>query len=278
MKKPAAISVLLLGLLLPLGLVDAGPLRIALLTDTTIQGDTILLVHLLPSTAPSQLRRRAENITLGRAPELGSVRALSRESIQAALDDAGLSAAEFVVPKSVVVRREADPPAKERVWLALRDAAAARGIALPANVRPEDIQWAAPLYLPADNSRLEVREVYVDKLLNQLRFRLRIPNNPSAPSFYAWCPLPPKQRPQFSERRPAHFQGHSNNGSPSTAELVSIRRVATLHLHSENSLATLQVRPLQSGELGQTIRVRLPANGHTLVARIAGPDLLDADF
>jgi flagella basal body P-ring formation protein FlgA len=59
---------------------------------------------------------------------------------------------------------------------------------------------------------------------------------------------------------------------------VSIRRPATLHLHSENSSATLQVRALQSGALGEIIRVRIVANGHILVARVTGPDLLDAAF
>lgn len=278
MKRCAAISVLLLGLFLPLGFMHAGPLRIALFADTTIQGDTILLAHLLPSNIPLELRRRAENISLGRAPEIGSVRSLSRESLQAALEETGLDPAEFVIPERVAVRREAHLLSIERLWPALRAAAASRGIALPADIRSQDIQWSAPMALPADDSQLEVQGVYIDKLLNQARFRLRFPNNPAAPSFYAWCPLPRTQQPQSAENTSAHSSGPSKLSLPSAAELVSIRRPATLHLHSENSSAMLQVRPLQSGELGQTVRVRLPANGHTLLARIAGPNLLDAVF
>jgi hypothetical protein len=278
MKRCAAISVLLLGLFLPLGFMHAGPLRIALLADTTIQGDAILLSHLLPSNIPIELRRRAQNISLGRAPEVGSVRSLSRESLQAALEETGLDPAEFVIPERVAVRREAHLLSMERVWPALRAAAASRGIALPANIRSQDLQWSAPLGLPADDSQLEVQGVYIDKLLNQARFRLRFPNNPAAPSFYAWCPLPRTQQPPFAENTPERSSRSSMRGLSSATELVSIRRLATLHLHSENSSAMLQVRPLQSGELGQTVRVRLPANGHTLFARIAGPNLLDAVF
>src|SRR5271157_1615434 len=115
MKQWAAISVLLLGLFHPLGFMHAGPLRIALLADTTIQGDTILLSHLLPSNIPLELRRRAENISLGRAPEIGSVRSFSRESLQAALEETGIDAAGFVIPERVAVRRDAHLLSMERL-------------------------------------------------------------------------------------------------------------------------------------------------------------------
>jgi hypothetical protein len=278
MTKPIAVSVLLLGLLLASGFAQAGPLRIALLADTTIQGDTILLAHLLPASVSLEIRRHAENISFGPAPELGSVRTLSRELIQTALREAGLRSAEFTIPERVLVRQEASPLSRERVWAAIMAAAASHRIALPANVGPENIDWAAPTGLPAGNAPLEVREVYLDKLLNQLRFRLRIANSPAAPSFEAWCSLPPRQQSRFSMKLAANQGSQSNRATLRLPGLVSERRLATLHLHSENSLAELQVHPLQSGELGETIRVRVPANGRTLLARISGPDLLDAAF
>ena len=277
MKKRIAIFVLLLALLLPLGRGYAGPLRIALLADTTVQGDTILLSHLLASDVSLELRRRMEDVSLGRAPDLGSVRVFSRESLQAALEEMGLGEAGFVIPERVEVRRESHLLTKEQLWPFLCAAAASHGIALPSGFRPEDIQWSVPAALPADDGPLEVRDVYVDKLLNQVRFRLRRLGRPSAPCSFAWCPLARKQQSNLAEMAPAHPL-QSNHGLPPAAELVSVRRLATLHLHSENSSATLQVKPLQSGELGQTVRVRVPANGHTLLARIAGPDLLDAVF
>jgi hypothetical protein len=278
MKTPGAVAALLLGLLLPAGLAKAGPLRIALLADTTVQGDTILLAHLLPPTAPFDLRQHAEKIFLGRAPELGSERDLSQETIRAGLRQAGFSTHEFLVPETVVVRHSGDPLTKERVWLALLDAAASRGIALPAQLRSQDIQWAAPSTLLAGNSRLAVQSISIDKLVKQIRFRLRISNNPSAPSFYAWCPLPAGQPSPSLETLHAHSPEHSQIASPPEAAPVSIRRPATLHLHSQNSSAVLQVRALQSGELGEIVRVRIMGNGHTLVARVAGPDFLDAVF
>jgi hypothetical protein len=40
----------------------------------------------------------------------------------------------------------------------------------------------------------------------------------------------------------------------------------------------LSVRPLQGASIGETIRVRVPANGHTLLARVTGIDRLEAAF
>jgi len=54
--------------------------------------------------------------------------------------------------------------------------------------------------------------------------------------------------------------------------------MASLRLQSQNSFASLSVRPLQPGFAGQIIRVRIPRNGHTLQARVIALDLLEADF
>jgi hypothetical protein len=175
----------------------------------------------------------------------------------------------------ILIHRAENLALKQQVWHAVYEMAATRGVRLPHSLRAEDIQWAAPSALLADGSPLEVQSVSVDRLLNQLRFRLRFLLHPEAPSFYAWCPLPE-----------AHMATSNGADSASTAAsrrsdamaLVSVRRQATLQLHSQNSSAVLRVRPLESGELGETVRVRVLGNGHTLVARIAGRDLLEAAF
>lgn len=278
MRKLAASSTLLLSLFLSLGLAQAGPLRITLLADTTVQGDTILLAHLLPSSVPSELLERARNISLGPSPEPGGVREISRAAIQATLAKSAWAAGEFVIPERVVVRSDANPGFRDRVWLAICAAAAARRLALPANFRSEDLGLAAPEMLFSPNAPLEVREVSIDRLLDQIRFRLRISNNPSSPSFYAWCPVPQESGVPGAPLSQTRSHMPSSLSAPPALQPVSTRRLATLHLHSENSSALLQVRPLECGQLGQAIRVRIPANGRTLVARVAGTDLLDAVF
>jgi flagella basal body P-ring formation protein FlgA len=40
----------------------------------------------------------------------------------------------------------------------------------------------------------------------------------------------------------------------------------------------LRVKVLQEGKLGEVVRVRVAGNGHTLLARVAGPDTVEAEF
>jgi len=177
---------------------------------------------------------------------------------------------------------QAGPPpehalAKTRLWLALCDAAAERGVPCPQNVRPEEVQWAIPADSLRADARLQLQSVQLDPLLHEIRFRLRFANQPSTPSFEVWCPL--RADPAFLGASLArHLSSPRAATVPPQAALVSIRRPAILHLHSENSEATLRVRVLQSGELGDLVRVRVVSNGHTLIARVAGPDYLDAVF
>jgi hypothetical protein len=77
---------------------------------------------------------------------------------------------------------------KDRVWSAVLEAAASRGIRLPDNLKAGDLQWAPPEIRIADESRLTVVLGGTDKLLGQLRFRLRLAEYPSAPWFSVWCP------------------------------------------------------------------------------------------
>jgi len=167
--------------------------------------------------------------------------------------------------------------AKTRLWLALCDAAAGRGVTCPQNVRPEDVQWAIPADSLRADARLQLQSVHLDPFLHEIRFRLRFANQPSTPSFEAWCSL--RADPVFLGASLARHSVAPRSATVSPqAALVSIRRPAILHLHSENSEATLRVRVLQSGELGDAVRVRVIGNGHTLMARVAGPDYLDAVF
>jgi hypothetical protein len=149
-------------------------------------------------------------------------------------------------------------------------------VTLPPDLRAEELEWTAPLEMPEEDAQLEVQEVSFDPLLQQTRFHLRVAGNPKAPSFSVGFFRKLPGETGLLGREQAGKNGVAGPGS--SAELVSLRRLATLHLHSQNSFATLQVRPLEAGALGQVIRVRVPSNGHTLRARVAGPDALDAVF
>ena len=275
MNKPAAALVLFTTLLLPFATVHAGPLRIALMADTTIQSDTILLSHLLPPLAPLDIRQRAENVVLGTAPEIGNLRALSREFLEASLQDADFQPESFELPEVAIVRREGRRIAKEDVLPILQNYLDARSGGVPVKINLDEISLQASISVPQGATRLRVSEFAFDNLLGCARFRISSSSNPKAPPFYACLSMPHASPPGVADRR---HTSRDSSRAPNAPRPVESRRLAVLYMHSENSSAMLTVRPLQSGSVGETIRVRVPANGHTLLACVTGLDRLEAVF
>jgi hypothetical protein len=260
------------------GHVSAGPLRIALLSDTSIQSDTILLAHLLPPNVPLEIRQRAEHLTFGYAPELGSARTLSRTAIDASLRAGGFVPAEFIVPETVIVRRTSRLLNREEVARAMQAALSSSGKTAPFAVRSEAVELQAAISAPSGDARLAVTEMCFDKQTGRMRFRLRPAASLKTPQFYAWYSPEEDWSPRLSPRLPGALS-HSPAGAPNAAAtLVEPRRLARLYLHSANMSTVLLVRPLQSGQNGETVRVRIPVNGRTLLARVVGVDLVDAGF
>jgi len=269
--RNARIAALLLSVLGAAGNLDAGPLRISLLADTAVTTDVIVLADLLPSGLSNEVRRRGEGVVLGKAPQPGSARVFARESIVAILGSSALAGMPFNVPPTMTVWRKTPALSRKIVWQSIQSAAARRGVALSKDASPDTLLWLPPESTEADETSFEVSDVMFDPLLKQARFRLQLAGYPQTPSFYVWCPV-----------------GGGNYGSTHSptlqkavhdeAEMVNPRRMATLQLHSRNSMATLQVRPLQAGSVGQIVRVRIPSNGHTLTARVLAANVLEAEF
>jgi len=275
MNKPAALFVLFSVLFFPLARVHAGPRRIALLADTTIQSDTIFLSHLLPAVAPSEIRHRAENVVLGTAPEIGNLRALSREFLEASLQEADFQPESFELPEVAIVRREGRRIAKEDVLPVLQNYLDARSGGVPVKISLDEISLQASISVPQGATRLNVSEFAFDNLLGCARFRISSSSNPKAPPFYAWLSMPRAFHPGVTDRS---HTSRDTSRAPNAPRPVESRRLAVLYIHSENSSAMLSVRPLQGGSIGETIRVRVPANGHTLLARVTGLDRLETAF
>src|ERR1700675_51831 len=85
--------------------VDAGGLRIALLANTEIQGDSIVLANLLSGPVSRRIREVAQTVALGATPQNGTTRQFTREMLTAAISSSGLSPIDFVIPESVTIRR-----------------------------------------------------------------------------------------------------------------------------------------------------------------------------
>jgi hypothetical protein len=261
----------------------AGGLRVALLADAEVQGDTILLADLLPANTPAPLRSAAAAISLGTAPQNGSARNLRRDAIVAALRSTAVSPASVAIPDVVTVRRDSRPVVPEEIFPAIQNALAKSHIAGTSKLRPEDLTMDSSVELPA-GTQFEVTQIAFDRAIGRARFRLKPRSVSGANPFYVTArlaltslPLPPRSTDvaHLTHLASAKIDASSVIDSP---VLVDPRQSAHLHLRSASADMLLVVKPLQRGSLGQTVRVRLVSSAKTLQARVAGKDFLEAVF
>jgi hypothetical protein len=250
-----------------------------LLADVQVQGDAVLLANLLPPNAPRAISDAARKITLGSAPQNGTPRQFSNDTIIAAIQDGGLRPASFVVPLTVTVHRAARPLTQMDIWPAIQTFLEKHPVSALRNLQPTDLTLAASVAISGNSNRLAVTRLTFDAALHCYNFCLRIQNVQGAQRFEIAARIP--SSPSGTPRR--GFQQASTSGdapdlSDSAKVLVDPRQSAHLRLHSPDSEMLLAVQPLQRGHLGETIRVRLRPSGKTLQARVVGQNALDAIF
>lgn len=269
----------------------ARPVRVALLANVSIDGDAIFLANLLPQDAPQRLRAAIGQISLGAAPQMGSQRQISRQTIAAAVASAGLPPAQFIIPAQITIRREGQSISSTEIFSAIQTALANTfaGSDLPnlSQLRPTDLHHAA-IPAPPGYSGLEVTQVAFDPAINLMRFRLLPKAQGRALPFYVTANLPATYAPPSSVPS-AHVSPGSIPSAvilrtssgvaplvPLSTPLVTTNQSARLHLHSADLDMLLEVRPLQRGYLDQVVRVRLAATGRTMRARVVAYGYLDA--
>jgi hypothetical protein len=280
----------LLPLLLPLPLLfcsatfpaaaGAGERRIALRAHAEVQGDTIFLASLFPPGAPDTFQKAAAAISLGPAPQSGSLRRFSRDAIGAAIEADGLPRSAFEVPEVITVRRASHVLSREEIFAAIETALTKGGTAESPAFRLEDLVYPSAIAVPSNDARLEVTQIRFDQALGRARFRLRTLAAPAALPFYvtARCPLRTSAKTLSGFKKFEALAPSSSLSAPGASVLVDPREPARMHLHSLDADMLLSVRPLERGHLGETIRVRLRPSGKTLQARVVGRNAVDAVF
>jgi hypothetical protein len=282
MKRSRLHHLFLCGCLLGAFPVAAGPLRIVVLSETRIQSDTIFFSQLLPATATLELRAQGWKLNLGNAPAIGFCRRIGREVLNAALLSSNFHLEEFVVPESVTVRREGRSLTQQDVWHAIQARLPSGGSGPMREIRPDEVEMAAPTLSMASDPALFVTEMTYDRLLHSARFRLSSRTNPKIPPFYAWVSAmnDDPQGELHAASQAASFGPGAiiTRGRATGVVLVEPSRMASLYLHSSNLSTMVRVRPLQPGQRDEIIRVRMPKNGKTLRARVVETDLVEAVF
>ncbi|MGH9740954.1 MAG: hypothetical protein ACRD51_01250 [Candidatus Acidiferrum sp.] len=269
-------SALLVALLSPC-LEARGGLGIALLANTQVQNDVILLANLLPEGTSGRIRHEAEKISLGQAPQPGSTREFTRGALTAVLSASSLSPADFEIPRAITVRRAGRLISRREVFEAIQSALARNPIqGIPA-LRLQDVSMEAAVRVPPGDPGLEVTQITFDHFLRRARVRLWPRSAPGVLPFFVTIKAAGSFFGQSIAPRivaiAAHPTGLTSNSTP---VFVPMNRLAHLHIHSADLDMLLEVRPLQRGYLGEVIRVRLPGTGRTLQARVTGVGYLDA--
>ncbi|MGB2643741.1 MAG: flagella basal body P-ring formation protein FlgA [Candidatus Acidiferrum sp.] len=256
---------------------QAGGLRIRLLASTEVQSDTILLANLLPASASRNLREVAGQISLGTAPQNGTAREFTRESLASAISSNGLSPADFTIPDMVTVRRDGRLISRQEVFEAVQAALARNSQAGVYSLRPADIALQTAVRVPPGDAGLQVTQIAFDSSMGCLRFRLRARRAPSVLPFYATASVESSFVEKTATRHVVSVAAHAASGITTLAPiLVTAGGLARLYIHTANMNMLLEVRPLQRGRLGEVIRVQLPGTGRTLQARVTGEESLDA--
>jgi len=257
--------------------VDAGGLRIALLANTEIQGDSIILANLLPGTVSRRIREAAQTVALGAAPQNGATRQFTREALTAAISSSGLSPADFIIPESVTIRRGSRLISLEEIYSAIQSSLAKNPVTGIPPFQLRDLTLDADVRVPPGDAGLQVTQITFDQFIGRARFRLWTRSAPGVLPFFVTAKVSSAVPASPSASKLLTIAARSSNTLDTSAlVLVQPGRPARLHLHSSNMNMLLQVLPLQRGRLGDVIRVRLAVTGRTVQARVAGDAYLDA--
>jgi len=279
------------------GICECGAVRIALLTDVSVSGDAILLADLLPKDTPGEVREAVGEVALGIAPQIGSVRRLRGKSVADAMEQAGIELERFAIPEAISVERDSRLLSSEEILasvhhalgrfsLSAEEAAVLRGVA------GGDIFWESGLRVPLGDARLSVEDLAVDFEAGLARFRVAVGAEERGLPFEVFARVPARKAGVVNAVRTAQTAGRlvlagavsarvEKSSAVESAEgpvLVALGKTARLRLHSENSVIWLDVKALQAGHAGETIRVSVPASGRTLRARVSGVRELEAVF
>jgi hypothetical protein len=298
----------LVGLALaPLGACGANA-PIVLVAEASVAGDAIVLADLLPGgPLAARVRDLAAGVALGSTPALGAARRLRGAVVAEAIEQSGLRADEFAIPDVIVVERVGRALDGAEICAAIQAAVgkfslSSGGEAAVLAMRPEEMVWDTALRVALGNAGLQVQEMFVDLSTRRANFRLVTNSGAGVEFAVAGRVAARARRIQETSLETNSLSGEtrlrrlvgprgetdvSEGGSrtPGVSDqflnlpvAIAAGGLGQIWLHSDNSSIVMQVKALQAGRVGETIRVRLPQSGRTMRAVVTGPAALEAIF
>jgi len=290
--------------------------RVALVTETSVRGESIYLSDLLPPHVSALVRTPALKLLIGTSPLPGSTRVLYGADIEN-LINGNKALGDIDVPARVVVRRGARPAGREEVLAAIRNALDSSGFS-GAQVAPEDIHFSSAVTISNGDAKLAVRRMDFDSGLQQARFLVASRADLTARPFVVTAELHgkvnvtvashPITTGQVVSSSDMHMESADANSTLAISNaggdqavgkraiapvvsgealrlaqfdgviLVTPGKPVSLRLFSDSTEMLLDVIPLERGLLGDNIRVKLPGTGKILNGYVIGPGKLEARF
>jgi hypothetical protein len=251
------------------GNADAENLRVRLLTEVTVQAETVRLSDLLPADAEMQLQSAAETLSLGNAPQPGSLRVFTGLELRQAIAETSIDSSEIAVPQQVVVRRWGWPIEAEAVRRTLARSRVSRQldfsqarIALPTgfSTTVPHPQFEVTALMPGEGG------------LGWLA-RMRCRERTACGCFLARIVVSDAASGRGTRPPPvvhSFFPGRLKIVSDFGPVLVHPGRLALLVIEGDGLRITEPVMPLKPARLGELVRVSDPLTHRFLVAQVSG--------
>jgi hypothetical protein len=243
-----------------------------LLAEVSVQANTLKLSDLLPADAEVRLKKAAEAVSLGRAPQAGGVRVLTVDDLRAAVAKICLAAIQIDLPKQVVVRR----PGWPIEIAAVRQTLARSKFSQQRDLSRADISLPADFSTAIPNPALEVTNVRLVAGNRAVLVSLRCRERAACGSFLAEIAV--HDRSADEARTLSSVGGFSPPAPKVVAEsgpvLIQPGRAALLVIDGGGFRITEPVMPLKRARLGETVRVADPRTHRQWLAQVSGDGVL----
>lgn len=227
----------------------------------------VRLADLLPSDASTVLRRASSGIDLCRPPQPGTVRVLSADFIAAKLDGVDLLRRRIVLPAEVIVHRAAWRPGGAAMREAVLRFLAQSG-ASHTELPPETFwdKLREPL-MERPSTSFEVVDMRRNAANTETLAELRCIPDEFCHRFLLQIPLPAPEK-TGTLAVPTSENGANDNS------LVHSGTTAMAILQTDGMKMSQPVICLESGRLGQSVRVLNPQTHRVFFADVIAPNLL----
>jgi hypothetical protein len=252
---------------------DANPenLRVRLPAEVTVQSETLRLSDLLPDDAGTRLRAATERLSLGRAPQAGSLRVFTVTELRQAIAEIPRET-EIDIPEQVVVRRLGWQLQTDTV----RRTLARSNLTHALDFSQATITLPASFTTAVPDPKLEVSAVNSSPDHLRLMAHMRCRERAACGSFLAEIvfSVPAGGVTSRELKLASEKVTEPDRSAVAAPVLVQPGRMALLVIDGDGFRITQPVMPLKRAGLGELVRVSDPRTHHSWLAQVSGNAML----